>query len=106
MMDDDMTDTAKFPANQMDGILQPDAPSAATDPVWTRNEVQSPCVKICVVHPEARLCTGCLRSIDEITRWSKMDNTERAQIMADLPGRQGQLTKRRGGRAARLSRGL
>jgi len=74
-------------------------------PVWTREEVQSPCVRVCVVHPEARLCTGCLRSIDEITRWSKMSNAERAEIMEALPGRAGQLRKRRGGREARLKRG-
>ncbi|MGB0912259.1 MAG: DUF1289 domain-containing protein, partial [Phaeobacter italicus] len=35
--------------------------------VWKRDEVQSPCIQICVVHPEARICTGCYRSIDEIT---------------------------------------
>ena len=72
---------------------------------WRRDEVQSPCVKICVVHPEARICTGCLRSIDEIARWSRMDAEERHEIMAALPGRAGLLKKRRGGRAARLSRG-
>ncbi|KIN60579.1 DUF1289 domain containing protein [Sulfitobacter noctilucae] len=74
-----------------------------SDDVWKRAEVESPCIKICVVHPEARLCTGCLRSIDEIGRWSRMDPAERREIMDELPGRAGQLTKRRGGRAARLA---
>lgn len=74
-------------------------------PVWTRDEVESPCVRICVVHPEARICTGCLRSIDEIGRWSKMTNDERREILADLPSRAPLLRKRRGGRAARLHRG-
>lgn len=74
-------------------------------PVWTRDEVQSPCVRICVVHPEARICTGCYRSIDEIARWSKMSNDERREIMADLPSRIPLLRKRRGGRAARMARG-
>ncbi|MDT8328761.1 MAG: DUF1289 domain-containing protein [Roseovarius sp.] len=72
---------------------------------WKRDEVDSPCVKVCVVHPEARICTGCLRTIDEITRWSKMPSEERREIMAALPDRQSMLRKRRGGRAARLSRG-
>ena len=74
------------------------------DEVWKRAEVESPCVKICVVHPEARLCTGCLRSIDEIGRWSRMTPEERRAIMAELPGRSGALAKRRGGRAARMAR--
>lgn len=74
------------------------------DEVWTRKEIESPCVKICVVHPEARICTGCYRTIDEITRWSKMDSDARREVMAALPERAGQLRKRRGGRAARLNR--
>ncbi|MGY9046616.1 hypothetical protein P775_27470 [Puniceibacterium antarcticum] len=75
-----------------------------TDEIWTRNEVESPCIKICVIDPDSRLCTGCLRSIDEITRWSKMPPEGRRSVMADLPARQGQITKHRGGRAARLNR--
>lgn len=74
------------------------------DDVWRRNEIESPCIKICVVHPEARLCTGCLRSIDEITQWSKMSAETRREIIADLPNRKSLLTKRRGGRAARLAK--
>lgn len=75
-----------------------------SDEVWTRAEVESPCVKICVVHKESRLCTGCLRSIDEIGTWSKMSPAERREIIAELPARAGLITKRRGGRAARLAR--
>ncbi len=73
-----------------------------TDHIWARDEVASPCVKICVVHPQSRLCTGCLRSIDEIGRWSQMGNDERAEIIAAIPDRAKLITKRRGGRAARL----
>ena len=73
-----------------------------SDEIWKRNEVESPCVKLCVVHPETRLCTGCYRSIDEIGAWSRMTPEERRSIMAELPSRA--LTKRRGGRSARLKR--
>ncbi|TNJ40872.1 DUF1289 domain-containing protein [Phaeobacter sp. B1627] len=74
------------------------------DHVWKRAEVQSPCIKLCVIQPETRLCTGCARSIDEITRWSKMTEAERAEIMAELPNRTPAPKVRRGGRAARLKR--
>lgn len=73
------------------------------DDVWSRDEIESPCVKICVIHPESRLCTGCLRSIDEITAWSKMSPEARRAVMDALPERQGQLTRRRGGRSGRLA---
>ncbi len=73
------------------------------DEVWMRDEVESPCVKLCVIHPEARLCIGCSRSIEEITGWSRMTSEGRAAIMAELPGRAPLIAaRRRGGRAARL----
>lgn len=75
-----------------------------SDDIWKRNEVESPCVKLCVVHPETRLCTGCHRSIDEITAWSRMTPEARRAVMAELPARAGSLSKRRGGRAAKLAR--
>lgn len=79
-------------------------PPNDTDAVWTRAEIESPCIKICVIHPETRLCTGCLRSIDEIGSWSRMTPDARRAVMDDLSNRAGLLQKRRGGRAARLKR--
>ena len=77
----------------------------SSDAIWKRDEIESPCIKICVVHPQERLCTGCLRSIDEIGRWSRMSADERSAVIADLPARAPRLRKRRGGRAARLDQG-
>jgi predicted Fe-S protein YdhL (DUF1289 family) len=76
--------------------------SENTDHIWARAEIASPCIKICVIHPESRLCTGCLRSIDEIGAWSRMTADARSEVMAELPDRASKITKRRGGRAARL----
>ena len=75
-----------------------------SDDIWTRAEIESPCVKICVIEPKSRLCTGCLRSIDEIGAWSLMKPEVRRAIMEELPERASLITKRRGGRAARLAR--
>jgi uncharacterized protein len=77
-----------------------------SDDVWKRAEVESPCIKICVIHPESRLCTGCWRSIDEIGAWSKMSPEVRRAVMEELPAREAALKKRRGGRSARLSRSV
>ncbi|MFQ3183232.1 MAG: putative Fe-S protein YdhL (DUF1289 family) [Alteromonas macleodii] len=70
-----------------------------TDNIWKRGEIESPCIKICVIHPETRLCTGCLRSIEEIGIWSQLTPEVRSEIMNDLPNRAKLITKRRGGRA-------
>jgi hypothetical protein len=72
-----------------------------SDEVWKRDEVDSPCVKICVVNPETGLCLGCRRTLDEIARWSRMTAEERRAIMASLPARDPAPAGRRGGAAAR-----
>lgn len=74
-----------------------------SDEIWKRDEVQSPCVKTCVIHPAARICVGCLRSIEEISRWGAMSGAERSAVLEALPLRAGTLTKRRGGRMGRLA---
>lgn len=66
--------------------------------VWQRDEIESPCVQVCVIHPQARICIGCHRTGEEIARWSRMSAEERRALMAELPGREGQLARRRGGR--------
>ncbi len=71
-----------------------------TDEIWKRDEIESPCIKVCVVHPETRLCVGCRRSIDEISRWSRMTADERRAVLAALPGRNPG-SGRRGGSGAR-----
>ena len=74
------------------------------DDVWNRSEVESPCIKLCVVHPEERICIGCFRTIEEISVWSRLSVAVRNAIMDDLPNRAPRLRQRRGGRAARLDR--
>ncbi len=71
---------------------------------WSRDEVESPCVRICLIHPETRLCTGCARTIDEIAAWSRLSPEARRAILAELPTRTPAPKARRGGRAARLKR--
>lgn len=73
-----------------------------TDEVWKREEVESPCVKVCVIHEESGLCLGCYRSLEEIAAWSSLPQQQRQAIMNELPSR-GERVKprRRGGRGAR-----
>lgn len=73
-----------------------------SDEVWRRDEVESPCVRICLLHPQAGICIGCYRTAEEIAGWSTMTPEARRAVMAELPGR-AHLVKpvRRGGRAGR-----
>jgi len=76
-----------------------------TDEIWKRDEIESPCVKTCVVHPAARICIGCHRTPDEIAAWSRMSPGLRRDIMAALPARETLLRGKRKGRAARIAEG-
>ncbi len=43
--------------------------------------VPSPCISICQMSPKSGLCTGCLRTIDEIANWSTLDDKEKLVIL-------------------------
>ena len=75
----------------------------STDPAmpWSRDEIESPCVRICMLHPDTGLCVGCRRSGAEIAGWSAMSPEERRGVMAELPLREAGPGRRGGARAAR-----
>ncbi|MEL7459749.1 MAG: DUF1289 domain-containing protein [Pseudomonadota bacterium] len=74
-----------------------------SDDIWARAEIASPCIKICTIHPEAKICVGCYRTGAEIAAWGRMSAQVRDAVMAELPGRAPQLAKRRGGRSGRIT---
>jgi predicted Fe-S protein YdhL (DUF1289 family) len=77
-----------------------------SEDVWRRDEIESPCVKVCVVHPATGLCIGCHRTLDEIGAWSTMTPEARRAVMVALPARaEAARPVRRGGRAARRGDG-
>jgi predicted Fe-S protein YdhL (DUF1289 family) len=48
--------------------------------------VRSPCISVCAMD-EHDLCIGCQRTADEITRWGRMSNDERRQVIAQAYAR-------------------
>lgn len=61
---------------------------------WGREQIETPCVNICEIDPVEKICIGCYRSITEIGLWSRMSAEERREIMAELPGRAGRVSRR------------
>jgi uncharacterized protein len=47
---------------------------------------ESPCIKICTLDA-AGLCSGCLRTLDEIASWTALTSAEQWQLLADLEER-------------------
>lgn len=51
------------------------------DPYATpRRDVESPCVGICCIGSDG-LCIGCLRSVEELTRWPAASEAEKLAIL-------------------------
>jgi predicted Fe-S protein YdhL (DUF1289 family) len=68
-------------------------------------EIETPCIKLCVVDPETGFCIGCGRTRGEIGAWLDLSSAERHAIVLGLPERVATLTqrkRRRGGRRGRL----
>ncbi|MBO9717806.1 MAG: CoA pyrophosphatase [Pseudoxanthomonas sp.] len=57
-------------------ILFPPTPPPAIAPATP----SSPCVRVCRIDGDG-LCRGCLRTVDEIAQWSRMDEQARRQLM-------------------------
>ncbi len=72
-----------------------------SDSIWQRREIESPCKKICLIHPDAGICVGCYRTPKEIAEWGDLPPQKRQAIMAELGARASLTKKRRGGRKAR-----
>ena len=49
-------------------------------------DAASPCVNICRIGAQG-YCEGCLRTLDEIARWTSMGEAERDRVMRELPAR-------------------
>jgi predicted Fe-S protein YdhL (DUF1289 family) len=50
--------------------------------------IASPCRGICRIDEPSQLCEGCLRSIDEITRWSRMNSDQKLAVLTAFLDRQ------------------
>ncbi|MBL8378391.1 MAG: DUF1289 domain-containing protein [Burkholderiales bacterium] len=46
--------------------------------------VASPCIGICRLDEGGAKCVGCLRTLEEIAAWSRMDDAARKQVWAAI----------------------
>jgi len=55
-------------------------PRRRFDPDSARGPAPSPCLSICRLDPEARVCTACGRSLDEIIAWPRASEDEKRAV--------------------------
>jgi predicted Fe-S protein YdhL (DUF1289 family) len=58
-----------------------------TPPISAPDAIASPCISVCVMLPEAGVCAGCFRTLDEIAAWSALGVADRRAVLAALPAR-------------------
>jgi uncharacterized protein len=49
--------------------------------------VPSPCINVCRIHPGTGWCEGCLRTLEEITVWSRLDDAGKTAVLQQLSDR-------------------
>jgi predicted Fe-S protein YdhL (DUF1289 family) len=49
--------------------------------------IASPCINVCRMNAVTGLCEGCLRSLDEIARWSACDDEAKRRVLAAVERR-------------------
>lgn len=50
----------------------------------TPGVADSPCIRVCRLDASGRVCTGCLRTLEEIAGWSRYSDAERARVLQRL----------------------
>jgi hypothetical protein len=49
--------------------------------------IASPCINVCRMTPDTGYCEGCLRTIPEITEWSRATDERKHAILAAVASR-------------------
>ncbi|MBI2225209.1 MAG: DUF1289 domain-containing protein [Betaproteobacteria bacterium] len=58
------------------------------------NDVDSPCIKICVVDAGRGLCRGCHRTLAEISCWVNYSRAERLAVLEKVAQRKAAVSAR------------
>jgi len=86
----------------------PDRPTAPKGPDGSAEHeaspintaVPSPCINVCRMDAAAGWCAGCLRTLDEIAAWSRMDEGDKRVVWVQLRQRRQLVRARAAGLAA------
>lgn len=60
---------------------------SGADPAADETPVPSPCTNICKMNEATGWCDGCLRSIDEIVAWGRLDDVAKRAVWLQLAER-------------------
>ena len=52
-----------------------------------QRDLPSPCISVCRVAASSGLCEGCLRTLDEVAAWSRLDDEGKRAVWARIEQR-------------------
>lgn len=84
---------ASFHACGMAAVTVMKAVQPMSDDSRSRAPLPSPCINVCDMDAASGWCRGCLRTLDEISRWSSASDDDKRAIWIELEKRQQTLTK-------------
>jgi uncharacterized protein len=58
------------------------------------NRTGSPCIRVCILDSQSKLCSGCFRTSEEIGKWLSFTEEERSQVLSKLKERRYQYEQR------------
>ena len=58
----------------------------------TSSRIESPCIGVCQLDQD-NVCVGCLRTLSEISLWSRLSSLQKAAIMLEIKSREERLNK-------------
>jgi predicted Fe-S protein YdhL (DUF1289 family) len=50
----------------------------------TPRDVPSPCISVCRIDAASGWCTGCLRTLDEIAGWSRLEDAGKRRVWRSI----------------------
>ena len=53
----------------------------------TDEDIESPCIKVCVIEPDNGFCRGCWRTLDEISHWAAGSPAEKLAVLESVAQR-------------------
>ena len=65
---------------RIDGALRAALAAKARIAETLARDLPSPCTSVCRIEADSGLCAGCLRTLDEVAAWSRMDDAGKRQV--------------------------
>lgn len=65
-------------------LIVPTASHVCINSKALQRAIETPCIRLCALNASEQICTGCLRTRDEIGRWGTLNQQERSGMIETI----------------------